>query len=341
MDQQFWTEGTFCQYRGDSKAEIFIRGSRYLCPLSLFSMHDPQYPAKDLRPGCPLSICMSEGKIIAARVVTRQSVDLATTDRIASLGTQSLPRWQEGYHANPAPMGIITTPEGMKFDYDQSFREKIYSDRVFPIWILSEQMGNGRNTIENLEIVERNFEGFRRMNIKENAFFLAVSVALVQGLLFLSTPVKTRQDYFRFFNQPSLNQFAGLGPYPSLHTLSTLRDNKALWTALTDQIEFCVISHRDKELADFVFPEEANSREASQTLIRATAEALSVSLTVYSPRDRFSKIDWEVKSACLRIALIKDSGFYYPLLTRQELIEEGYDVYTCSFIENPALNQTV
>ena len=333
-------EGTFCSYK-DSQAEVLIQDSRYLCPLYLFLENNLPHTARDLLPGCPLSISLWAGNIRAIHIIARQSADSVATDQFASLRiTQSL-RSQEDSHANAAAMGIITTPEAMKLAFGQSFREKIFSYRVFPIWILSDLMGASKDTINNLEEVERSFEGFRRMNTAENAFFLAVSVALVQGLLLRSTPVQTRQDYFRCLNQPSLNEFTGSGPFASLSTLSALREDKALWSNITTLIESNVIPYRDKEYGGFLSPEDVNSKEVSEILIRSTAEVLGVSLTVYSPRDSYSKVACEESSASLRIALIKDAGFYYPLLTRQELIEEWYDVYTCSFIENPAHNRSV
>lgn len=326
MEEQ---EGTFCQYR-ENQAEIMIKGNSCLCPLSFFLKDDLPYTARNLLPGCPLSVYMEGGNIRAIRVFNRQ-----IAPQRVSFGMHSLPI-QDNHHANAAN-GIITTPEAMKSAYDRSFTEKIFSNRVFPIWILSELMGGSKDIINNLEEVERKFEGFRRMNTKENAFFLGVSVALVQRLLLRSTPMQTRQSYFKGFEQASLNDFTE----PGLRTLSTLTENKILWANLTSLIQSCVITHINSELAEFLCPEDRDLKEASEILIRGTAETLGVNLAVYSPRDIHSKLVWEIQSDSLHIALIKDSGFYYPLLTREELIEEGYDVYTCSFIENPVHNQSV
>lgn len=366
MDPGVGVQGILYQL-DHQNAVISVKGGLKLCDVSLFFKENQPCSASDLVVGIPLRVYFAGDSVKAVHIVARRSMDPVTLGRTPQFRHEaeswpgksvfqdsasdvrqeaesySMPR-RPGFQAPwvPRPSSIINTPENMKTAYDSAKGDEVFSVRIFPMWILSEDIGRNQRIVENMEKIEGHFSGFRRMNRAENAFFRAVAVGLMQGILFSSTPQACRTLCLNILRLPILSKFAHFpAPLSPLRTLTSLRDDKNLWSILTDRIQSIVTSYirSNQVLACYVTEEDFNLNETSQVLITATAEALRIQLEVYSPRDSCSKVTSQVIPPTIQVALIKEGDCYYPLLTLRELIEGGYDVYTCSFQDDlPSLH---
>lgn len=339
MDPEEVVDGFLYQLAEErAVAVINVNGQLLSCPFSLFFLNNEPAPAKDLPPKCHLRICRTGSTVKAVHIVGRRSMDSVTVMRkppsVATVeDSRSVPRQLPSFQVARMPT-FIDTPENMKVAYEEAKSEEVFSTRIFPIWIMSEDIGRNSEIVRNMDTIEEHFAGFRRISKGEHTFYMAVGVGLVQGLLFPSTPQEHRTACLN--RLPILSNFVR-SPVPSpLRALTNLQCDKNTWSALTHSLHSTVTAYlRDNPvLANYVTEEDFNSKEASQVLIIATAEALGIRLEVYSPRNTSIKVACDGDRQGIQVALIKDGDCYYPLLTLKELMEGSYDVFTCSFLDD-------